>query len=51
MSAKKGVSELVQRIEGFEHDYEIVSLYKDEDEGVLRFEVRENPAIMVQEDK
>ena len=45
----KGIAELVQRIEGFgKQDYEIVSLYKDEDEGVWRFEVKEVP---VEEDK
>lgn len=39
----RSISDLVQRIEGYQHDYEIVSLYKDEDEGVLRFEVKEVP--------
>lgn len=39
----KSIADLVQRIEGYQHDYEIVSLYKDDDEGVWRFEVKEIP--------
>lgn len=44
----RSIADLVQRIEGYQHDYEIVSLYKDEDESVWRFEVKE---VLVEEEK
>ena len=43
MSAKGAVSKLVQRIESYENDFEVISVYKDEKDNVWRFEVKEVP--------
>lgn len=43
MSAKGIVSKLVQRIESYENDFEVISVYKDEKDNVWHFEVKEVP--------